>query len=177
VGGPVTPPLAVALLALLVALFALLALVAVHARVRALEAGRAAFADPSGYPALTGRPGPAAVRPRSGERGALVAVVDADCVLCREVWHALRAADLPGVRRVAVADRAGPFTGVGADLLVDPDLRAALFEGYSPTLLALDAAGTVTARRFVYADTDLPGLVRHLGSDHPHRPAREVRTA
>jgi hypothetical protein len=158
-----TLPLAVALLALLVALFALLALVGVHARVRALEAGRAAFADPSGYAPVVGRPAPAAVAPRAGERGAVVAVLDADCALCHEVRDALAAADLPGMRRVAVADRADAF-GPGGELVVDPAVRAALFEGYSPTVLALDAAGTVVARRFVYADTDLPALLRAVTS-------------
>ncbi len=157
-----TLPLAVALLALLVALFAVLALVAVYARVRALEAGRGVFADPSGYAPVVGRPAPAAVAPGAGERGAVVAVVDGDCALCHTVWDALGAADLPGVRRVAVADRAGVFGAGPAELLVDPAVRAALFEGYSPTVLVLDAAGTVAARRFVYADTDVPGLLRDL---------------
>lgn len=160
-----TIPLAVALLALLVALFALLALVAVYARVRALEAGRAVFADPSGYAPVVGRPAPAAVAPGEGERGAVVAVVDGDCALCHGVWAALGGADLPGMRRVAVADRAGVFGPGPAELLVDPAARAALFEGYSPTVLVLDAAGTVAARRFVYADTDVPGLLRDLATE------------
>jgi hypothetical protein len=157
-----TLPLAVALLALLVALFCLVALVAVYARVRALEAGRAVFADPSGYAPVVGRPAPAAVAPRAGERGAVVAVVDGDCALCHGVWDALGAADLPGLRRVAVADRADAFAAGPAELLVDPAVRAALFEGYSPTVLVLDAAGAVAERRFVYADTDVPDLLRAL---------------
>ncbi|MCX6467488.1 MAG: hypothetical protein NTW05_28485 [Pseudonocardiales bacterium] len=161
-----TLPLAVALLALLVALFCLVALVAVYARVRALEATRTAFADPSGYAPLTGRPAPAAVAPRPGERGAVVAVVDADCALCHAVWDALGAADVPGLRRVAVADRDGAFAPGPAELVVDPAVRAALFEGYSPTLLVLDATGTVAERTFVYADTDVPALLRAAGSRH-----------
>lgn len=170
-----TPALAVALLALLVAVFALVALVAVYARVRALEAGRAAFADPSGYAPVVGRPAPAAVVPRAGERGALVAVVDGDCGLCHGVWDALGAADAPGVRRVAVADRAGVFAPGPAELLVDPAVRAVLFEGYSPTVLVLDAAGTVVARRFVYPDTDVPELLAALApgrvpADHEGSP-------
>ena len=51
----------------------------------------------------------------------------------------------------------------GAGILrVDVAARADLFEGYAPTVLAVDAAGTVVARRFVYADTDLTELLREL---------------
>ncbi len=157
-------PLAVALLALLVALFALVALVAVYARVRALEAGRAA--ELSGYAPLVGRPAPPAVHPRPGESGALVAVIDGDCALCHGVWDALSAVSRPGIRFVALSDRADAFGDNLAEMIVDPDTRAGLFEGYSPTVLALDAAGTVTDRRFVYADTDVRGLLLDLISEH-----------
>ncbi|MDN5748331.1 MAG: hypothetical protein L0H64_07470 [Pseudonocardia sp.] len=51
-------------------------------------------------------------------------------------------------------------------MIVDPDARAGLFEGYSPTVLAVDAAGTVTDRRFVYADTDVRGLLLDLITEH-----------
>lgn len=159
-----TLTLAVALLALLVALFALVALVAVYARVRGLEAGRAA--ELSGYASLVGRPAPPAVRPRDGESGALVAVVDGDCALCRGVWDALSEVSRPGIRFVALSDRAEPFAPNMAEMLVDPDTRAGLYEGYSPTVLALDAAGTVTHRRFVYADTDVRGLLQDLITEH-----------
>lgn len=159
-----TLPLAVALLALLVALFALVALVAVYARVRTLEAGRAA--ELSGYAPLVGRPAPAAVRPRRGESGALVAVVDADCALCRGVWDALSDVSRPGIRFVALSDRAEPFGENLAEMIVDPDARAGLFEGYAPTVLAVDATGTVTDRRFVYADTDVRGLLLDLITEH-----------
>lgn len=156
--------LAVALCALLVALFALVALVAVYARVRALEAGR--VAELSGYAALVGRPAPAVVRPRAGQRVGVVAVLDADCALCHGVWDAIATGDEdPGARVVALVDRADAFAthpGGRAELLVDADARADLFEGYSPTVLAVDAAGTVTSRSFVYADTDLGALVREL---------------
>jgi hypothetical protein len=158
--------LAVALLALLVALFALVALVGVYARVRALEAGRAA--ELSGYTSLVGRPAPAAVRPRPGEQVAVVAVLDGDCALCRAVWQAMGEADrrdavIGGVRYVGLVDRAGdvPAPG-GAELVVDVQARADLFEGYAPTVLAVDADGTATGRRFVYPDTDLPALLRDL---------------
>lgn len=164
-----TLTLAVALLALLVALFALVALVAVYVRVRALEAGRAA--ELSGYASLVGRPAPAAVRPRDGESGALVAVVDGDCALCRGVWDALSAVSRPGIRFVALSDRAEPFAPNMAELIVDPDVRAGLYEGYSPTVLALDAAGTVTRRRFVYADTDVRGLLQDLITEHEVAPS------
>jgi hypothetical protein len=159
--------LAVALLALLVALFALVALVAVYARVRALEAGRATGL--SGYASLVGRPAPAAVRPRPGEQVTVVAVLDADCALCRAVLQAMGEAHrsdavIGGVRYVGLVDRAAdvPAPGGGAELVVDVQARADLFEGYAPTVLTVDASGTVTARRFVYPDTDLPALLRDL---------------
>jgi hypothetical protein len=166
----VTVTLAVALLALLVALFALVALVAVYARVRGLEAGAAT--GPSGYPALVGRPAPAAVRPRAGERCALVAVVDGDCALCRTLLAALaELADLAdltadpaggGVRVVALTDRLHETPLPPGALQVDPGVRADLFEGYAPTVLAVDGAGTVVARQFVYPDTDVPTVLREL---------------
>ncbi|WP_433558671.1 hypothetical protein ACQPWY_09550 [Pseudonocardia xinjiangensis] len=156
--------LAVALLALLVALFTLVALVAVYARVRALEA--TGPAELSGYVALVGRQAPAAVRPGPGQRAAVVAVLDAHCALCHAVWDALCAVqDDPHVRVVALVDRPEDFAvraGGRAELLADPDARADLFEGYSPTLLAVDAAGVVTHRSFVYSDTDLGALVQDL---------------
>ena len=158
-----TVTLAVALLALLVALFGLVALVAVHARVRALEAG--AGMGTTGYPALVGRPAPASVRPRAGERGALVAVVDGDCVLCRAVLAELAA--LPpdsGVRVVALTDRADDLPLPAGSVRVDPAARADLFEGYAPTVLAVDGTGTVVARRFVYPDTDVRALLAELSA-------------
>jgi hypothetical protein len=151
--------MAVALLALLVALFALVALVAVYARVRALEAAREIGL--SGYPAVVGRPAPPSVRPRTGQRAGHVAVLDADCALCHVVWDALANGSDPGVRVVALVDRADAFVPhPGAELLADPAARADLFEGYAPTVLQLDAAGTVVDRAFVDAETDLPGLFR-----------------
>jgi hypothetical protein len=151
--------LAVALLALLVGLFTLVALVAVYARVRGLEA--AGDLAVSGYPALVGRPAPASVRPGPGDVCTLVAVVDGDCALCGAVVDALAAfAAAGGVRVVALTDRAGHS---GPDFVrVDTAARADLFEGYAPTILAVDTAGTVVARRFVYADTSLPDALREL---------------
>jgi hypothetical protein len=156
--------MAVALLALLVALFALVALVAVYARVRALEAAREIGL--SGYAAVVGRPAPSSVRPRPGQRAGLVAVLDADCALCHAVWNELAhsitdsVADT-GVRVVALVDRSDAFAAhPEAELLTDPAARAEVFEGYAPTVLQLDAAGTVVHRSFVDADTDLPGLFR-----------------
>ena len=156
-------PLAVALLALLVASFALVALVAVYARVRALEAARETGL--SAYAAVVGRPAPPPVRPRPGQRAGVVAVLDADCALCHLVWDAVAqlldtAVPDAGVRVVGLVDRPDAFAPhAGAELLVDPAVRAELFEGYAPTVLQLDAAGTVVHRAFVDADTDLPGLV------------------
>ena len=54
----------------------------------------------SGYAPLVGRPAPAAVRPREGESGALVAVLDADCAQCHDFasWsHAIVDAKDSGV--------------------------------------------------------------------------------
>jgi hypothetical protein len=151
--------MAVALLALLVASFALVALVAVYARVRALEAARTIGL--SGYAAVVGRPAPPPVRPGAGQRAGLVAVLDADCALCHLVWDALAEATDAGVRVVALVDRPDAFAPhPGAELLIDPAARAEVFEGYAPTVLQLDAAGTVVHRSFVDADTDLPGLFR-----------------
>ena len=168
-----TVTLAVALIALLTALFALVALVAVYARVRSLEAGTGAGL--TGYPTLVGRPAPASVRPRPGERGALVAVVDGDCALCRTVLAALAA--ITGVRVVALTDRddaaEGHALAAGA-VRVDVAARADLFEGYTPTVLAVDAAGTVVARRFVYSDTDVPTVLRELAGQATQSAPAEV---
>jgi hypothetical protein len=154
--------MAVALLALLVASFALVALVAVYARVRALEAARTIGL--SGYAAVVGRPAPPLVRPGTGQRAGLVAVLDADCALCHLVWDALAEVGDAGVRVVALVDRPDAFTShPGAEVLSDPAARAELFEGYAPTVLQLDAAGTVVNRAFVDADTELPALFR-IGS-------------
>jgi hypothetical protein len=159
--GGVTVTLAVALLALLAALFALVALVAVYARVRGLEAGAAVGL--TGYPALVGRPAPASVRPGPGQRCAVVAIVDGDCAVCRTLLTAL-AAILPddGVRVVALTDREDAFPVLAGVVRVDATARGDLFEGYTPTVLAVDPAGTVVARRFVYADTDVPAVLREL---------------
>ena len=171
-------PLAVALLALLVALFALVALVAVYARVRALEVSREIGL--SGYAAVVGRAAPASVRPRAGERAGVVAVLDADCALCHVVWAALAGRAGAAVRVVALVDRTDGFdTYPDAELVADPAARAEVFEGYAPTVLRLDAAGTVVERTFVDAETDLSDLsgpfrtgdhrrpVAPLGSEEP----------
>lgn len=164
--------LAVALLALLVALFAVTALVAVYARVKALEAGRGAGSALSGYAALVGRPAPAAVAPRAGERMSVVAVLDTSCASCLSLWDTVNelsvelADSAQGVRYVGLVDRetdlAGAATGPHAELLADVTVRADLFEGYAPTLLAVDAGGTVSHRSFVYPDTDVRALLLDL---------------
>ena len=158
--------LAVALLALLVALFTLVALVAVYARVRSLEnleaAGDLAV---SGYPVLVGRRAPGSVRPAVGDTGGIVAIVDADCALCGAVLDALGpVATAGGVRVVALTDRPGHDGDLPDFVRVDVSARADLFEGYAPTILAVDTTGTVVARRFVYADTDLPATLRELSA-------------
>jgi hypothetical protein len=172
-GLTVSVPLAVALLALLVALFALAALVAVYARVRALEAGRADGII--GYDAIVGRRAPATVRPGPGQRGTVLAVLDGDCALCHHVWDALvEAPHDPGLRVVALVDAPHRFTappGAPAEVLADASARAELFEGYAPTVLGLDADGVVVQRHFVYADTDLPGLLAATAAGREVSPA------
>ena len=177
-GTGMSVALAVALLALLVAAFTLVALVAVYARVRGLEAA-SGDTGLSGYATLVGRPAPASVRPGPGEGCSLVAVLDGDCTLCATVFQALTAVNAADdARVVALTDRihdlaAGPGTGI---LRVDVAARADLYEGYAPTVLAVDAGGTVVARRFVYADTDLPELLRELVA-RARTPQNEVSRA
>ena len=154
--------LAVALLALLVALFALVALVAVYA---ASARSRRAARPSCRLPSLVGRPAPVAVRPRPVS-GRVVAVLDGDCALCRAVWQDGRGAPQGRGDRRRPVRRAGrprgrrTRPGGSAELVVDVEPRADLFEGYAPTVLTVGAAGTVTGRRFVYPDTDLPALLR-----------------
>jgi hypothetical protein len=177
-GTGMSVALAVALLALLVAAFTLVALIAVYARVRGLEAA-SADTGLSGYATLVGRPAPASVRPGPGEGCSLVAILDGDCTLCATIVDALIAVNAADhVRVVGLTDRihdsaVGPGTGI---LRVDVAARADLYEGYAPTVLAVDAGGTVVARRFVYADTDLPELLRELVA-RARTPQNEVSRA
>jgi hypothetical protein len=175
-GTGMSVALAVALLALLVAAFTLVALIGVYARVRGLEAA-SADTGLSGYATLVGRPAPASVRPGPGERCSLIAILDGDCTLCATVVDALAAVNAADrVRVVGLTDRIhGPATGTGI-LRVDVAARADLYEGYAPTVLAVDAGGTVVARRFVYADTDLPELLRELVA-RARTPQNEVSRA
>jgi hypothetical protein len=175
-GTGMSVALAVALLALLVAAFTLVALIAVYARVRGLEAA-SADTGLSGYAALVGRPAPASVRPGPSEGCSLVAILDGDCTLCATVVDALTAVNAADrVRVVGLTDRIhDPAAGTGI-LRVDVAARADLYEGYAPTVLAVDAGGTVVARRFVYADTDLPELLRELVA-RARTPQNEVSRA
>jgi hypothetical protein len=175
-GTGMSVALAVALLALLVAAFTLVALIAVYARVRGLEAA-SGDTGLSGYATLVGRPAPALVRPGPSEGCSLVAVLDGDCTLCATVFQALIAVNAADdVRVVALTDRIhDPAAGTGI-LRVDVAARADLYEGYAPTVLAVDAGGTVVARRFVYADTDLPELLRELVA-RARTPQNEVSRA
>jgi hypothetical protein len=175
-GTGMSVALAVALLALLVAAFTLVALIAVYARVRGLEAA-SADTGLSGYATLVGRPAPASVRPGPGEGCSLVAILDGDCTLCATVVDALTAVNAADrVRVVGLTDRIhGTVAGTGI-LRVDVAARADLYEGYAPTVLAVDAGGTVVARRFVYADTDLPELLRELVA-RARTPQNEVSRA
>ena len=175
-GTGMSVALAVALLALLVAAFTLVALIAVYARVRGLEAA-SADTGLSGYATLVGRPAPASVRPGPGEGCSLVAILDGDCTLCATVVGALTAVNAADdVRVVALTDRVhDPAAGTGI-LRVDVAARADLYEGYAPTVLAVDSRGAVVARRFVYADTDLPELLRVLVA-RARTPQNEVSRA
>jgi hypothetical protein len=175
-GTGMSVALAVALLALLVAAFTLVALIAVYARVRGLEAA-SADTGLSGYATLVGRPAPASVRPGPAEGCSLVAILDGDCTLCATVFQALIAVNAADdVRVVALTDRIhDPAAGTGI-LRIDVAARADLYEGYAPTVLAVDAGGTVVARRFVYADTDLPELLRELVA-RARTPQNEVSRA
>ena len=111
---------------------------------------------------LVSRAAPVSVRPGPGDAAGLVAIVDGDCALCGAVLDALAdVAAAGGVRVVALADRAD-HASARSFVRVDVAARADLFEGYAPTVLAVDAAGTVVGRRFVYADTDLPEALREL---------------
>jgi hypothetical protein len=67
----------------------------------------------------------------------------------------------------ALADRVDHELPAGL-VRVDVAARADLFEGYAPTLLAVDASGTVVARRFVYSDTDVPAVLRELTAPAAH---------
>jgi hypothetical protein len=111
------------------------------------------------------------------------------------VWDVLSAIEEgQHVRVVALVDRPADFAvreGGRAELLADAGARADLFEGYSPTLLAVDATGVVTHRSFVYSDTDLGALVQDLtrssvpgqrpdpmpGAERHHPEEREVTRA
>jgi hypothetical protein len=177
-GTGMSVALAVALLALLVAAFTLVALIGVYARVRGLEAA-SADTGLSGYATLVGRPAPASVRPGPGEGCSLVAILDGDCTLCAMVVDALAAVNAADrVRVVGLTDRIhDSAVGRGTGLIrLDVAARADLYEGYAPTVLAVDAGGTVVARRFVYADTDLPELLRELVA-RARTPQNEVSRA
>jgi hypothetical protein len=117
------------------------------------------------------------VRPGPGEGCSVVAILDGDCTLCATVVDALTALNAAGrVRVVGLTDRIhDPAAGTGI-LRADVAARADLYEGYAPTVLAVDAGGTVVARRFVYADTDLPELLRELVA-RARTPQNEVSRA
>ncbi|MGV9303887.1 MULTISPECIES: hypothetical protein [unclassified Nonomuraea] len=153
---------ALALLSLLLSVFAILAVGAVYARLRMMEQtvlkpGRDRLDDEV-------REAPPALRPGRDQDGTLVLMLDASCSICRQVWAAAAAVSRSRTRVVAVfshADSAQGFDGP-VEKVADPDLWTALHEGYTPCVLAVDATGRITDRRFVYADTDLPTLFHDL---------------
>ncbi|MFF5205635.1 hypothetical protein [Streptosporangium sp. NPDC000396] len=166
-------PTALALLALLLSVFAILAAGAVYARLRMMEQtvlkpGNTRLDDEL-------RLVPQPLWPAEGQTGALVLLLDANCSVCHQVWEAAGSASLPTTRLTAVFSHTGSaqkFDGP-VEKLTDPELWTALYEGYTPCVYAIDGTGQVTARRFVYGDTDLPALFAELspalsssGSNH-----------
>ncbi len=154
-------PLAVSLLSLLVSLFTLVAVGAVYSRLRTLEQtvlspGTARLADESKavIPAL---------RPQDGQTAAVVLLMDSTCAVCHQAWTTLHESPWPDLRivgLVAEAQMAEAFSG--GHVLADAGQWRDLYEGYAPCLYAIDPAGAVIARRFVYGDTDLPELLTTL---------------
>ncbi|GAA2415203.1 hypothetical protein [Nonomuraea africana] len=168
-------PVALSLIAVLLSVFALVAVGGLFFRLRLLE--RTAL-DPNG--ALFSddvRQAPAALWPSGEQTSTLVMLLDAGCTTCHTLWEAAGTLDASDVRVVGLASgpqAAAVFEGQ-AELLVDPDLWTALYEGYSPTAYAIDRQGAVTGRRFVYADSDVPALLAELlpasalqGNSHAH---------
>ncbi|WP_433368804.1 hypothetical protein [Streptosporangium sp. CA-115845] len=168
-------PLALSLLALLLSLFAVVAVGGLYFRLRllertALDPGGALFADEV-------RQAPAALWPRGEHIGTLALLLDVGCTTCHTLWDAAGPLGTSGVRVVGLAagaQAAAAFEGPG-ELLVDPDLWAELYEGYSPAAYAIDRQGAVTGRRFVYAESDVPALLAELlpvpassGSNNAH---------
>ncbi|MBG0831089.1 hypothetical protein HS041_25340 [Planomonospora sp. ID67723] len=156
-----SPTLAVALLALLVGVFALLAVAAVYSRVRTLE--QTALSSSSDRLADVSRVSPASLLPQAGQAFSLVVLMDAACGICHQTWEAVSSTALPGVRLIgllAEAPSSASFTGDA--VMADPDLWSNLYEGYSPCLYVIAPSGDVVDRRFVYGDTDIPGLLREL---------------
>ena len=72
-----------------------------------------------------------------------------------------------------VGDPAGFPAHPRVELLADTVVRADLFEGYSPTLLAVDGSGKISYRSFVYRDTDVRALLRELVTDAVPQGRRE----
>lgn len=168
---------ALALLALLIALLATVGLAAVYGRVRQLEAGAAVAM--TGYAPLAGRQAPQPVWPASTQQTTVLAVLDVDCALCRTVWSGLRgfAADRGRYRVMGLLDRA-PAEGDGFDpdprteILVDAEVRADLYEGYTPTVMLVGSDGRIRSRRFAYADTDVAAMLADLDAVADRRPSR-----
>ncbi|MDF5755727.1 hypothetical protein [Spongiactinospora sp. TRM90649] len=151
---------ALALLSLVVSGFTVLAVGAVYARLRALERGRAGAEDI--------RHAPAPLLPGSGHVVSLVLLMDAGCPICPRLWRAARAfaADRAEVRLIGLvagqeaAERLRDPSG--ETLIADAAMWAELYEGYTPCVYLVGAAGAVTHRHFVYGDTDIPALLARI---------------
>jgi hypothetical protein len=151
----------VALVSVLVSAFAVIAVCAVYARLRALE--HTALNPVSARLDDLDRQVPLALWPGIGQSRSLILLMDGTCSICHGLWEATQALDLPGVRVLGLlADERLVSLFDGGTTLADPDLWSELYEGYTPCVYLISAAGTVTERRFVYGDTDVPALLAEV---------------
>ncbi|MBY8871116.1 hypothetical protein K7640_04560 [Micromonospora sp. PLK6-60] len=154
----VSLPVALALLAIVVAAFALLAVLAVYARLRQAERVIADLTFGSDRRSL-----PESLRPGPGVPASVLLTLDGECPTCHELARAAAASDWSGLRVVrlfsSAAARDRHAATPGLETVVDPDTWAAVYEGYTPTVTVVDAAGTTVHRRFVYADNDMTALL------------------
>ena len=155
-----TLSMAIALTAVTVALLALLGLIAVYGKLRQLEAS--IVVDISGYSESANRLAPVAVHPCGATELSIVAMLDQDCGLCKEVWNALcdfsLLPDAKTLRFIGLPAAMDTLQLPGSDrieLNTDPAVRADLFEGYTPVLLVIDRDGRIQDRKFIYSDTDV----------------------
>ncbi|MEU5670077.1 hypothetical protein ABZ749_06815 [Micromonospora sp. NPDC047753] len=156
-------PAALALLAILVAVFALVAVAGVYSRLRQVEQVIADLTVGGGRRDTL----PASLRPQPGESATVLLTLDGECPICHRLAKAVEEemataawAGLRVVRVFSSIDARDRHPDVVAmETVADPDVWAAVYEGYNPTLSVVNAAGEVIFRRFVYADTNLTELL------------------